>query len=168
MTENIFTRIHVDRNGNRTPIISMEATHLVNYLNLMLRVKYQEARNALKASLLEGFAPEGMDEKVRKSLRLKKATDRQILAAEQRLEEFDAEYFDVLMSKIWPYIVVGIIRDDTHEGVRKLLQDVYGINDRIVLPELMGTSFTPLLRSGSTNWEEEDDMDDLIENFKEL
>lgn len=137
MTDNIFTKMHTDREGNETPIISMGTDHLVRMVNFVFRRGLQQRLQQLRSHLVGGYAPEGMPEKQRRSLGLRKLTPERVQQVQSEMDEYESDALEAAMHEYWPYVVVGVMRDDTREGVVKILQDAFGINGRIELPGLM-------------------------------
>lgn len=130
---NIFTLLHTERGGKKTPIVSMEASHLVNTVNLFLNKMRKQIMDDLLAQKVGNYAPEDMSEKVRRTLRLKKLDQAAVDRAKEEIEETEAEYIEEALERMLPYIVVGVCRDDTREGIVKILQEVTGISNQIIL-----------------------------------
>lgn len=156
---NIFTRIHTDREGNETPIISMGADHLIAFLNLILIKNVRRLvggeRNERMKEALRGYAPAGMSEKQRIVLRLKpRPSQDEINALKEKfdaeLDELESDAIESALEFCNDYIIVGVCRDDTREGVVKILQQVTGITGHIDLPDLISKAMpqNPLLGTG--------------------
>lgn len=154
---NIFLYEHKERSGKVQPIISMDAEHLCNYINFYLVKEKNKKMKAIRDQMVRNYAPVEMDEKVRKSLGLKKITQADLDIVERQLEEFETEYIQEAIEEIWQYIIVGVVRDDTREGVARILQEATGVNNQIVLPNLTRQESPLVLASGDYD-------QDVIEN----
>lgn len=161
MTDNIFTKIHTDRDGNETPIVSMGTDHLVRMVNYIFRRGLQDRLQQIRNIGMSGFAPDGMPDRQRRSLGLRKLTDAAAQEIQNRIDEYEAQALESAMHEFWPYVVVGVMRDDTREGVIKILQDAFGINGRIELPGLMRISLGGLFELEPGQMEEYGELDDL-------
>lgn len=168
---NIFTLIHTTREGESMPIISMGPEHLVNLINLRLNKLIQRALQDLKTDFADKYAPDDMSETQRKALHLRRMSDNDRKKIEESLEEAEAQMLEKAISECWPYIIVGVCRNDTRDGIVRLLQDVTGINDLIELQSLMKTNSNvsiSLLASGNPILNDDDDLfEDLEFPFEE-
>jgi len=139
---NPFTMLHTEKSGKTQPIISMEADHLVNMVNLVLIKSIKKAKESAAVKLYGQYAPADMPEKQRKMLGLKKITEAAQEKATAQLEELEFEMIQVVFEKYWPYILVGLCRNDTRNGVVAILQEATGIESRIELPGLTSNAIT--------------------------
>jgi hypothetical protein len=153
---NPFIMLHTERSGKMQPIISMDADHLVNMVNLVLIKNIRKAKESAAAQLLGKYAPEGMSDKQRIALGLKKATEQAQEKAKEHLDELELEMIQAVFEKFWPYILVGLCRDDTRNGVLAILQDATDISGRIDLPGM----FTNSILSDEDLFELSDGMDE--------
>ena len=161
-TGSIFTKIHTTRERDTMPIVSMDSQHLVNYLNFMLIKETAQIEDELKRLILGQVAPENMDDRTRRSLGLKRITPAQMAEFEAKFDEARTLYVNSMFVKLWPYIIVGVCRNDTREGVIRILHEVTGVTERIELDHLYGRVTNPVLRSiNSEEREEWLDMGDL-------
>jgi hypothetical protein len=134
--------LHTERNGKTQPIVSMDATHLVNMVNLVLIRSIKKVKEKATIKLLGKYAPEDMPDKQRIALGLKKPTQAAQEQAAARLEELELEMIQTVFEKYWPYILVGLCRNDTRNGVLAILQDATGIEGRVEIPGLISEVIT--------------------------
>ena len=132
----IFTQIHTDRDGNETPLVSMDADHLVNTVNFFFKKGIENAKRQVMSQAGGSFAPVDMGDKQRRALGLKKLTPEIQKRIEEEIEDGLTELLHRTVESKWAYIVVGICRDDTRAGVVSILQDAFGVNGRVELPHL--------------------------------
>lgn len=135
-TYNIFTQKHETRDHKRIPIVSMDADHLVNTINVYFRKNLARAEAAARSHVYDGYAPAGMPEKQRIALGLRRPDPEQEERFNALVEDAKARVLEAAFQERMAYLVVGLIRDDTREGIVKLLQDVTGITTRIDLPNM--------------------------------
>ncbi len=156
---NIFTQTHQDRDGNVTPIVSMDAEHLCNTVNMYLVRLPRKAGATYKARAFGEYAPMDMDDKARRALGRKKLTpeiEQRVIAD---LERIEASALEEGIERAMPYIVVGVARDDTRDGIIRILQEATGITRRIELPVYAPDDEDD--DDGETAWLLEDGRDDL-------
>lgn len=131
MTMNPYSFVHETRGGVRVAIVSMKADHLVNTVNLFLnKIPDQQIRN-YRNEAYHNYAPENMDEKVRRTMGLRKMSDKAKQDIEDTLVELEERIVREMIDKAMPYIIVGITRDDTRDGVVAILQNLTGITGQI-------------------------------------
>ena len=137
---NIFVQIHTDREGNETPIVSMDANHLCNLINVLLNKQIAKIERKAREEFAARFAPTDMTDAQRTTFGLRKATPRDLEKLEQAIEDLKAQQLERMLDKAMPYIVVGIARNDTRDGVVRILQEATGITERIIIQSMMRTN----------------------------
>lgn len=128
---NPYSLIHTERNGNRIAIVSMEDIHLVNTINLFLLKAPAKAVSEARNDAYAGYAPEGMDDRQRRTLGLRRMTQSEAAKIEDTLQEFEDRVTKEMLEKAIPYIIVGVTRNDTRAGVVTILQKLTGITGRL-------------------------------------
>lgn len=152
----IFMQVHTTADGKEIPLVSMDADHLVNMINLVFNKRLQKELAHLRNQIEEKFAPAGMSEKQRITLGLKMRTEEVDAKVVEAVERYTKEYMENAIEGYWQYIVVGVCRDDTRDGVVRILQEATGVNDMIHLPQFI---HTPSLSSGEVVELDDDDDD---------
>lgn len=133
---NPFAANHEDRDGNVIPVLSLEAQHLVNIVNFKLRKSLKTLEDFSRRKAYEGYAPLEMDARTARTLGLRLMNSETAQNIEDKIRMLmDAAYQEKIYECI-PYLIVGMCRDDTREGVVKILQEVTGITGRIELPSI--------------------------------
>lgn len=148
---NIFTQKHETREHKLIPIISMDADHLVNTINLFFRKNLAAAEAAARHHVYEGYAPADMPEKQRIALGLRRPDPEQEEKLNRLIEDAKARVLEKAFNEKLAYLVVALIRDDTREGIVKMLQEVTGITTRIDLPD-MTEDLLEVLGPGDTHY----------------
>lgn len=176
-SRSLFMFLHTEKGGEQKPLIALDADHLINILNLNLVKRVNEYREALigavKRQFTEGYAPIGMDAKQARTLQLKVLDDgmreeleQRIRKTEEEIEERIAKFYNAKLILMMPYIVVGTAREDTCEGVRRILQSTSGITERIDVrssssARLLSTAYHVSEVAHSINWRGDFNQDNL-------
>jgi hypothetical protein len=134
---NIFMQVHETREGKSLPIVSMGDDHLYNTIFLNLVKKPDRAIQQFMDENLREYAPEDMDDRTRRSLGLRKLTNKVKGQYEEALEELKDKSLEISLEKMLPYLVVALCRNTLHLKVRQLLIDLTGITQQVNLPQFM-------------------------------
>lgn len=162
---NPFSFIHTTADDVRVPLVSMEASHLVNVVNFFLVKSVSRVRNERRAKAYAGYAPVEMtDARQVRILGLRKMTQQESDRIEENLLTQEDELIKSQMEKAIPYIIVGVTRDDTRDGVVAILQKVTGITGRL---DFNISRSIALLTSGNDDDDYQDDDDDWLRDSDE-
>jgi len=131
---NIFTQIHITAKGKNLPIVSMNDEHLFNTIKLQLVKRPKAILEQYINNEYAEYAPEGMDEKVRKSLGKKKMPAKMSDELQVEIDEVEMEALEQALERMQPYLIVALCRDTLHLPVRDLLIELTGITTRVDLP----------------------------------
>ena len=129
---NPFRFVHTTRDGEKLPVVSMGAEHLVNTVNAYLVKGIQKYVAKARQEAYQEFAPEGMNPTQARTLGLRPLTADHRALIEIALQELEAKRFEASLEKAIPYLIVGMARNDTREGVVAVLQRATGISEMII------------------------------------
>lgn len=153
--QNPFNAIHTTADGEQMMIVSMEDSHLLNMIRLLLVKKPAEYVDKQRSIAYRSYAAEQISTKTSKFLGLKSLSPEEKAIIENTLEEYKAGLEAAAFQHAIPYLFVALTRESTCEEAKEIVQELTGIYGQVKMHRMISDA----LPSGS-DWEGYDDDDD--------
>jgi|GEM_PF-5449684 len=141
---NLFMFVHTVASGptagSQMPIVGMEDNHLVNTIRKMLEKNVGKLESRLMAERLSEYAPAGMSKEQARILGLKFVTDEVVQRVKDEISDEVASKLNEMLIVATPYIVVGLIRESTHDQVLQILRNTFPFLEQV--KDLAAYTFT--------------------------
>lgn len=131
----ILNHVHITKDGEEIHVLSMTHSHLTTMVRLLLVKHVNEAVTKFMHLQMGQFAPIGLSSKQVMALGLPTATEQQIDNIEHAAEDVKSAAFSTALEIALPYVIVGLLRMDTHDEVLDILRIVTDIDGPINFPK---------------------------------